>query len=119
MRIPDGRECPFYYAGYHRNVTSKEVCNLLDGRPDAAHWTSALCAVCPVPDIRRANGCTHMTLHARIDKRGWRFWEAERVLVDATCTRSGKTVANPYVGCGQCHGNLTFVVGQDKNAPTD
>jgi hypothetical protein len=117
MRTPDGQECPFYYAGYHRNLASKEVCHLLDGQPDAARWTSALCTACPVPDIRRTNGCTQMILHGHIGKRGWRLWEAERLLVDVTCTRSGKSVANPYVGCGQCHSNITFVVGEDKNSP--
>lgn len=69
-----------------------------------------LCQTCPVPDIRRANGCTYMILHARLGKRGWRFWEAERMLIEATCTRSHTVVENPYVGCGQCHNTITFVV---------
>lgn len=116
MRTPDGRECPYFYAGYHRQVTAKAVCNLLDGKPDAQRWSPDFCATCPVPDIRRANACRNMVLDARVGKSGWRFWEKERMLVRATCTRTGTTVADPYVGCGQCHGSLTFVVGKDPEA---
>ncbi len=115
MRTPDGRECPYYYSGYHRQTTSKAVCHLLDGKPDAQRWSPALCATCIVPDIRRANACPTMVLHARIGKRGWRFWEKERMLIHATCTRSGGAVEDPYVGCGQCHSNFTFVVGEDPD----
>lgn len=112
MRTPEGRECPYYYSNTHRRVISKESCRLLEGKPDAQKWSSALCATCEVPDIRRANGCKKMILHARIAKRPWRFWEKERVLIHATCTRSAGPVENPYSGCGQCHQNITFVVAE-------
>jgi len=116
MRTPDGKECPYYYAGYHRQATSKPACNLLDGKPDARRWTPDLCSTCPVPDIRRANACPNMVLHAHISKRGWHFWEKERVLIHATCTRTNQIVDDPYVGCGQCHTPLTFVVREDTEA---
>ncbi len=115
MRTPDGRECPYYYGGYYRRAAAKAVCHLLDGQPDARHWTPALCATCPVPDIRRANGCASMILHAHIGKGGWRFWEGDRMRVHATCTRSKAAVQNPYVGCGLCHENITFVVGAEPD----
>ncbi|MBN1488182.1 MAG: hypothetical protein JW981_11120 [Anaerolineae bacterium] len=112
MQIPDGRECPYYVIDYHRRATPKEICHLLEGQPDAMHWTSELCATCPVPDIQRANGCSNMVLTAHIGKRPWRFWERERILVKATCTYTEETVKNPYVGCGHCHTAFTFVVGE-------
>lgn len=112
MRTPNGRECSFYYADYHRRVTGKELCRLIEGSSGARHWTSALCADCPVPDIQAANQCANMILHARIGKRPWHFWERPRLLVQATCKRNGKPVPNPYVGCGQCHAALTFIVNE-------
>lgn len=114
MRTPDGRECPYYYANYHRRTVAHETCRLLEGQPDFSAWTPAHCAECPAPDIRRANGCTEMRLHARIGRRPWRFWERERVLIMASCTRSRGPVKNPYVGCGQCHENLIFVVAEES-----
>ena len=115
MRTPDGRECPYFYANYHRRTVSQEVCRLLEGEPDALRWTSALCVTCPVPNIRRANGCQNMVLHVRIGKRRWRFWEGERMLVWATCTRSGGPVKDPLTGCGQCHAPITFVVADEPD----
>ena len=108
MRTPDGRECPYYYANFHRREVGVEVCRLLEETPDGEIWTSDYCATCPVPDIRRANACENMVLHARIGRR-W-FWQPKRVLIKAICTLTGKPVADPYVGCGRCHPLPTFVV---------
>lgn len=110
MRTPAGQACPFYYADTHRRASVQEVCHLLDGTPEAATWTSDLCRTCPVPEIKRANRCTHMVLHPKIGKRRWRFWESPRMLIRATCTKSGGPVKDPKVGCGQCHTSLTFIV---------
>ncbi len=118
MRTPDGRECPYYYGGYYRRAAEKAVCHLLDGQPDARRWTPALCATCVVPDIRRANGCAALVLHAHIGGGGWRFWEGNRMRIHATCTRSKAVVPNPYTGCGLCHENITFVVGAESGAET-
>lgn len=114
MRIPDGRECPHYYIDVHRWHTGQEECRLLAGTEDAERWTSDLCATCPVPDIRRANACPNMTLHARIGRRGLRFWERPRVLITATCSEVQGPVKDPYVGCGQCHNPITFVVAEES-----
>lgn len=109
MRTPDGRECPYYYADNQRWRTGHEECRLLEGHPDAAQWTASLCGACPTPNIRRANACPTMKLHARIRRRPLRFWEAPRMCIEATCTKSSGAVANPYTGCGQCHEALTFI----------
>jgi len=113
MRVPDGRECPYYDGGYYRRAAAKERCHLLDGRPEAKVWTSALCRHCRAPDIHRANGCANMILHARVGGSGWRFWELRRMHIWATCTRSGAVVEDPFRGCGLCHTPLTFVVGPE------
>lgn len=115
MRTPEGRECPFYYADTYRRASAREHCHLLTGRPDAARWTSDLCRTCGVPDIKQANRCRDMVLQAHIGKRAWRFWETPRMLISATCVRSGVRVENPMVGCGLCHGSLTFVVGKEES----
>ncbi len=108
MKTPDGRECPYYYADFHRRSPGVEICRLLQGTPDADEWTSDYCRTCPVPEIRRANACPHMTLKGRIGRRY--FWERRRVLVEASCSRSAGPVTNPYVGCGKCHETIEFVV---------
>lgn len=113
MRVPDGRECPYYDGGYYRRAAAKERCHLLDGKPDARHWASVLCRHCRAPDIHRANGCATMILHARVGGVGWRFWEIRRMHIWATCTRSGAVVEDPFRGCGLCHSSLTFVVGPE------
>ncbi len=114
MRTPDGRECPYYAEGYYRRIAEKAVCHLLEGQPDARHWTPALCATCRVPDIRRANECPTLILRLHIGRGGWRFWEGKRIHIQATCSRSQRGVPNPYVGCGLCHANITFVVGPQE-----
>ncbi len=113
MRTPDGRECPYYYADVQRWHTRREECRLLEYQTDAAQWTSALCQACQVPNIRRANACPTLRLHARIRRRLLRFWERPRMTISASCSKSGGVVANPYVGCGQCHEALTFMVRED------
>ncbi|MBN1248061.1 MAG: hypothetical protein JXC32_10420 [Anaerolineae bacterium] len=119
MLTPDGRECPYYYVDAHRRSQVREVCHLLDGSPDAAAWHSDLCARCPVPEIKQANRCETMVLHARIGRRGWRFWEPQRMLIRATCTKSGGVVSDPMVGCGQCHAPISFVVYQEPDSAGD
>lgn len=111
MRTPDGRECPYYYADVQRWRVGPDECRLLAGTPDADRWTATLCATCPVPEVRHANACPNLTLQAHLGRRGWRFWE-RRVLVSATCTRTGGLVTDLYRGCGHCHEPLSFVVAE-------
>lgn len=115
MQTPYGRECPFYTVNAHRRSQAVERCHLLEGTPDAKRWTSEYCATCPVPDIKRANQCENMVLHAHIGRPRWRFWERPRMMIRATCTRSGGAVEDPMVGCGQCHAPLEFVVYKDTD----
>lgn len=85
----------------------------MEGQPEAAGWTSALCASCPVPTILRANACPTMRLHARLRRRRFRFWEKPRMEITAKCSKSGDIVTNPYSGCGQCHAALSFVIHEE------
>ena len=110
MLTPEGRECPYYFVDAHRRRHAREVCHLLDGSPDAAAWRSDLCASCPVPDIKQANRCETMVLKARIGRNPWRFWQPKRMLIEAACTKTGKAVSDPMVGCGSCHAPISFVV---------
>lgn len=118
MQTPDGRECPYYYVDAHRRHREREVCHLLTGTASAKDWHSELCATCPVPDIKQANRCETMVLHARIGRRPWRIWEQKRMLIRATCTKSGEAVTDPMIGCGQCHAPISFVVYEAPDATT-
>jgi hypothetical protein len=114
MRIPDGRECPYYYVDTRRwREGSEECCQLLANTEDVERWTVRMCDSCPVPDIRRANACPNMQLHARIKRPPWQFWTSPRVFVYATCKKTEGPVKNPYVGCGHCHQSIEFVVADE------
>ena len=110
MRTPDGKDCPYYYVHAHRRVTETALCHLLAGQADAQRWNTTFCVTCPVPAIKKANGCDNLRLHARIGKRKWHFWEKEHILIHATCSQVEGEVKNPYVGCGHCHSPIEFVV---------
>jgi len=113
MRTPDGRDCPYYYADIQRWHEGEERCQLLENAPDAARWTSKLCKSCPVPEIKRANTCPNMVLHAKIKGSGVRFWKGPQMVITATCKQTQGPVENPYVGCGHCHKPLNFVVAEE------
>jgi hypothetical protein len=115
MRTPDGRECPHYYVDVHRWHEGRAECRLLEGTPDAERWQPTLCRACPVPEIRRANACERMVLHARVARRVLQFWKGPQVKVTATCTRSRGPVDDPYRGCGYCHDTFTFVVAEERS----
>ena len=100
MRTPFGQECRYYYQDFHRSRSTQE-CRLVDGSPSAGLWVSDVCRDCPVPGILRANGCAHMHLQGRVVKGFLGF--GRRMVVTATCSRSGGRVDEPHIGCGQCH----------------
>jgi hypothetical protein len=100
MRTPFGQECRYYYQDFHRGRSVQE-CRLVEQAPETEKWSSDLCRDCPVPGILRANGCPHMRLEGRVVKGFLGF--GRRMLVTAYCSRSGGAVAEPPVGCGQCH----------------
>lgn len=114
MITPDGKECPYYYANVHRRTLALEKCNLITGGPFEQDWHSGLCATCQVPAIKRANNCPEMVLSLRIIKRGLRFWERDRVVVEAHCPHADGPIKNPMIGCGHCHTPITFVVSQSE-----
>jgi hypothetical protein len=100
MRTPFGQECRFYYQDFHRG-RSAQACRLVERNPTSEAWRPDLCRDCPVPGILRANGCEHLRLQGRVVKGFLGF--GRRMLVTASCNRSGDVVEQPYVGCGQCH----------------
>jgi hypothetical protein len=100
MRTPAGKECSYFYGDYYRGREFEE-CRLIDGGNGPRHWTPDLCNTCPVPGIQAANACPHLVLHPQIVKKFVLF--GRRVNISAYCTKSNSDVAEPKVGCGQCH----------------
>ena len=113
MRTPAGTECPYYYADYYRGRDVEE-CRLIDPEQSDKEWTPDVCSSCPVPEIVRANGCKHMTLHARL-KRGF-LGIGKIVEVNAYCSRAGEAVREPRIGCGRCHEDLpSFTLAPEED----
>lgn len=100
MRTPAGTECRYFYGNYFRG-RKQEECRLVENTPSAAAWTSDLCRTCPVPGILLANACSNLILSGKVEKTllGLR----KKMKIQAYCTLSLKEVAEPEVGCGQCH----------------
>ncbi|HPS42269.1 MAG TPA: hypothetical protein PK040_06670 [Anaerolineaceae bacterium] len=99
MRTPYGVECPYFYGDYYRGKHQEE-CRLFTSAIDAK-WTPGLCEHCPVPAIKRANGCEHIQLTPVVTRR---FGILKRqIKVKAFCTKSQSMVVSPEVGCGICH----------------
>jgi hypothetical protein len=100
MRTPAGSECRYFYGDYRRGRNHEE-CRLLDEATPRQEWTRDLCKTCPVPAILMANACPHMVLAGRVEKTFLGF--RRRVHVSAYCTLSKQDVAEPQIGCSQCH----------------
>ncbi len=96
MRTPAGSECPHFYGDYHRG-REREECRLL---PD--NWSADLCATCPVPGIVRANACKDMRLDASVTRTVFNLFQ-RRVEIRAYCEKTNRDVAQPEIGCGECH----------------
>lgn len=100
MRTPAGRECPHYYADFHRGRTTQE-CRLLRDNPASLPWRPADCARCPVPGITVANASPHLRLTLTVTPvilgLGRRF------RLSAACAKHDAVVEDPYVGCPQCN----------------
>ncbi len=109
MRTPAGRECPYFYGDYFRGREIEE-CRLLSRTETDRHWTPDLCSNCPVPDITLANACEHLVLDAKI--RSSLLGLRRRVEVQARCNKCVCVVEDPYVGCGECHSNIQFLLGE-------
>ncbi|HEY4693265.1 MAG TPA: hypothetical protein VIH16_07490 [Bellilinea sp.] len=100
MRTPAGTECRYFYGNYFRGKNQEE-CRLIGNQPPPGDWNRNLCQTCPVPEILRANACEFLTLHGEVKRTLGVF--RKRVIVSASCTKSKTNVAEPHVGCGQCH----------------
>lgn len=100
MRTPAGKECTYFYGDYHRG-RSREECRLLASTSPPLTWSPDLCFTCPVPDIQAANACPYMVLAPEV-KRPFPFLRRQ-VQVRASCTKTNRLVAEPKVGCGECH----------------
>jgi hypothetical protein len=61
-----------------------------------------LCKTCPVPDIARANACEFLRLNAIVGRPITAAFQ-RRVMIAPYCEKSKKNVAEPQVGCGECH----------------
>jgi hypothetical protein len=99
MRTPAGKECAYFYGDYFRG-RSNEECRLLQAAKE--HWSRDLCKTCPVPDILRANACEFLRLRATIGRPANAAFQ-RRVRITAYCEKVGRDVAEPEVGCGECH----------------
>jgi hypothetical protein len=106
MRTPAGTECPYYFEDYFRGRERQE-CRLIDRTPNGGEWQPSLCQECPVPSIVRANACEHLVLEARVRSR--LLGLSKSVEVSAVCTRSLEEVAEPHIGCGRCHLDLSEI----------
>ena len=100
MRTRFGQECRYYYEDFHRG-RSRQECRLVESSSSSRSWSPGLCRECPVPGILRANGCPQMRLEGSVARGFLGF--GRRVVIAASCERSGRSVAEPHVGCGECH----------------
>jgi hypothetical protein len=96
MRTPAGTECSYFYGDYYRGRNHEE-CRLLG----PADWKPDLCRNCPVPEIQQANVCQHMVLRGEIYRP--LLIGKRAVRVTAYCRKSQTPVAEPHIGCGDCH----------------
>ncbi len=99
MKTPAGKECIHFYGDYYRGRNVEE-CRLL--KPQGEQWTRDLCATCPVPSITLANSCQHMKLKAKVGRPLAAIFQ-RRVQVSAYCEKTKRDVAEPQIGCGECH----------------
>jgi hypothetical protein len=100
MNSPKRIDCRFFYGDYYRGREIEE-CRLIGKQPPPHHWTIDLCRKCPVPRILRANACENMILKASVKPVFLNF--GRRVVVSSYCTKTKTDVAEPEIGCGECH----------------
>ena len=99
MRTPAGKECKYFYGNYFRGRNVEE-CRLLTA--SAERWTADLCNTCPVPGILQANACEFLKLHGTVNRSLANLFQ-RRVQVTAFCEKVNRAVAEPQIGCGECH----------------
>jgi hypothetical protein len=99
MRTPAGKDCSYFYGNYFRG-RNEEHCRLLQASSE--RWSRDLCATCPVPAIQQANACEFMKLHGTV-RRPILALLQRRVQVSTFCEKVRSPVAEPQIGCGECH----------------
>jgi len=101
MKTPAGSECKYFYGDYYRGRAREECCLLAASTPPQP-WRPDMCKTCPAPGILRANACEHVRLNARL-VRSLMTGFKRRVAVTAFCEKAQRRVAEPQIGCGECH----------------
>jgi hypothetical protein len=100
VKTPAGNECKYFYGNYFRGRNDEE-CRLIGNVAPPHNWTPDLCKTCPVPHILLANACPNMVLKAEVRGKLLKF--KRRVKISAFCTKVNQAVAEPEIGCGECH----------------
>jgi hypothetical protein len=111
MRTPAGFECSYFFGDYFRGK-NREECRLIGNAAPPNHWTRDLCKSCPVPGIQRANSCPEMNLTGHVQRNF--FGLQKKVEVKAFCRKTNRSVADPYIGCGECHDLPDIFIGKVK-----
>ena len=65
-------------------------------------WSADLCKTCPAPEILQANACDFLRLRGRVIRPIGAALQ-RRVQVAAYCEKVDRAVAEPMIGCGECH----------------
>jgi hypothetical protein len=100
VKTPAGKECPQYYADFHRGRHVQE-CRLASRNDKSAEWRPSDCTNCPVPDIVRANASEHMRLQLTIKNGFLGFGRHNEV--QAFCEKHQIKITDPFVGCPKCN----------------
>lgn len=100
MRTPDGKECRYYHADFHRGRNLQE-CRLANENPNSEQWHPKDCRICPVPQILNANASPDMQLQLTI-KSGL-LGLGRKMNVTAQCLKHRIPVEDPFTGCPQCN----------------
>jgi hypothetical protein len=100
MKTPAGKECPHFYADFHRG-RNVQTCRLVEQNKASAPWHPSDCGRCPVPEILTANASAVMQLRLTI-KPGV-LGIGRKTVVDAWCSRHQIAIADAFVGCPNCN----------------
>ncbi len=99
MRTPAGKECPYYYANFHRDSHVQE-CRLIKGNPQSLPWRPEDCKDCPVPAVVAANASPDLRLELII--RPAFMGLGRRKSLTAFCNKHAVPIEDPYIGCARC-----------------
>ena len=97
MRTPAGKECRYFYGNYFRGRNIEECRLLEDSNP------------------LMANGCENLVLEGEVH-RPFLIGKSE-VQIRAHCKKSNKHVAEPHIGCGECHTLPPVFIGEPPHDP--